>query len=122
MKEFFTRKVANEGVKLPLYYPDGTVSDHWIMARGVDSDHFRQAEAMAKRQAIELSQIDDERERLAAMNELELDCIASLVAGWSFEEECTQGNVVNFLREAPQISDMINRFAAKRSEFFKKKS
>lgn len=122
MKEFYTRKTANEGVQLPLYYPDGTMSDHWIQVRGVDSDHFRRAEAKAKRKAVELAQIEDEQKRAEAVRETELEGIAALVAGWSFEQEATPENVVNFLREAPQIADMVNRYAARRTEFFRKKS
>ena len=122
MKEFYTRQTANEGVQLPLYYPDGTVSEHWIKVRGVDSDHFRQAEAKAKRSAVELAQIKDEQKRAEAVRETELECIAALVSGWSFPEEANHDNVVNFLREAPQIADMVNRFAARRAEFFGKKS
>jgi hypothetical protein len=90
--------------------------------RGVDSDHFRRAEAKAKRKAVELAQIEDEQKRAEAVRETELECIAALVAGWSFEQEANLINVVNFLREAPQIADMVNRFAARRAEFFSKKS
>lgn len=122
MQEFFTRQKANEGVKLPLYLPDGTPSEHWIKVRGIDSDHFRKAEASAKRKAIEFAQIDDVEERANKVRETELECIAALVAGWSFDMECTKENVVNFLREAPQIADMVNRYAARRAEFFSKKS
>lgn len=122
MQEFFTRQTANEGVQLPLYRPDGTLSEHWLQVRGVDSDHFRRAEAKAKRKAVELAQIEDEQKRAEAVRETELECIAALVAGWSFEQEASPINVVNFLREAPQIADMVNRFAARRAEFFSKKS
>lgn len=122
MQEFYTRQTANEGVQLPLYRPDGTLSEHWLRVRGVDSDHFRRAEAKAKRKAVELAQIEDEQKRAEAVRETELECIAALVAGWSFEQEASLINVVNFLREAPQIADMVNRFAARRAEFFSKKS
>lgn len=122
MKEFYTRQKANEGVKLPLFHPDGTKSEHWFMVRGIDSDQFRKAEARAKRKAVEFAQIDDQDKRADAIRETELSCIAELVAGWSFEEECTSENVVNFLREAPQIADAVNRYAARRADFFSKKS
>lgn len=122
MKEFFTRAKSNEGVKLPLFHPDGTASEHWLIVRGVDSDAFRIAESRAKRKAIELAQIEDEQERADKVRETEIGCIAALVAGWSFEQELTTDNICEFLREAPQIADMVNRFAARRSEFFGKKS
>lgn len=122
MKEFYTRQKANEGVKLPLFHPDGTPSEHWFLVRGIDSDQFRRAEASAKRKAVELAQIEDADERAEQVRETELKCIAALVASWSFEEECTTENVVNFLREAPQIADAVNRYAARRADFFGKKS
>lgn len=122
MKEFYTRKKANEGVKLPLYYPDGTISEHWMIIRGVDSDQFRKAETVAKRKAMDLAQIENEDERADKVRDTELECIAALVASWSFDKPCDQATVVNFLQEAPQIADMINRFAARRAEFFGKKS
>jgi hypothetical protein len=122
MEEFFTRQRANDGVKLPLYHPDGSASDHWLVVRGIDSDIFRETEAKAKRKAIEVAQIKDEKERTLQIRESELVCIAALIAGWSFEKECTADNVIDFLREAPQIADQVNRFAARRSEFYVKKS
>lgn len=121
MKEFFTRQTANEGVQLPLFLPDGTATEHWLKVRGVDSDEFRRAEAAAKRKAIEIAQIENEQKRAEAVRETELGCIAALIAGWSFPEPLTNDNVVNFLREAPQIADMVNRFAARRSEYYSKK-
>lgn len=122
MKEFFTRQAANEGVKLPLLLPDGSESEHWLMVRGVDSDAFRMAESKSKRKVIELAQITDQQERATQVREVELECIASLIAGWSFEEKLTTDNVVHFLREAPQIADAVNKFAVRRADFFGKKS
>lgn len=122
MKEFFTRQKANEGVKLPLFLPDGSESEHWLMVRGVDSDAFRMAESKSKRKAIELVQIEDPQERAVQVRETELECIAALIAGWSFEEKLTKDNILNFLREAPQIADAVNRFAVRRADFFTKKS
>ena len=122
MQEFFTRGAANEGRKLPLFFPDGTESDHWLIVRGVDSDEFRMAESKAKRSAISFAQLSTEQERAEAIASAEIECIASLVAGWSFDKECSRENVMHFLREAPQIADAVNRYAAKRAEFFSKKS
>lgn len=121
MKNFFTRQTANDGIKLPLYYPNGDLSEHWLIVRGVDSDHFRRAETRAKRKVIEFAQIDNELEREEAASKAEIECLAELIADWSFEEEFNHDNVVKFLTEAPQIADIINKFAARRSEFFKKK-
>lgn len=118
MQSFYTRQKANDGKKVPLYLPDGTASEHWFVIRGIDSDYFRKAEAAGKRKAIEIAQIEDINERAEEIRTTELTCIAALIADWSFEEECTEENVVNFLREAPQIADMVNRYAARRADFF----
>ena len=121
MKEFYTRETANEGVRLPLYLPDGKASEHWLLVRGVDSDAFRKAETKAKRGLFDLSQIKDVQERADKVRDTELVCIASLIADWSFDNERSEVNVVNFLREAPQIADSVNKFAARRAEFYGKK-
>jgi len=121
MQDFFTRQKAREGIKFPLTLPDGTDSEHWITVRGVDSDEFRLAENKAKRSAMSLLDLDDENERSAAIRKAELECITSLIASWSFEEECTFANVLNFLTEAPHISDAVNRLAARRQNYFEKK-
>jgi len=122
MKEFYTRSKANEGKKVPLSLPDGSPSEHWLMVRGVDSDEFRRAEAKSKRKAIELAQIKDDKERQDAIEQEKLELIAVLVAGWSFPEECSRENVVEFLREAPQIGDMVDRIAVSRASFFGERS
>ena len=122
MDEFFTREIANEGRRVDLVHPDGTPSEHWIQIRGMDADEFRNAETKAKRKAIEIAQMDDEDKRALAVADIELRTIAALVADWSFDQECTQKAVVKFLREAPQIAEMVNRYAARRSLFFGKES
>ena len=121
MDEFFTRASANEGVKLPLYLPNGTVTEHFFVVRGVDSDEFRVAESKAKRGAINIAQLDTEAERIDAIQQSERECIASLIASWSFDNPCTRPNVMAFLKEAPQIADAVNRFAARREGFMAKK-
>ena len=122
MKEFYTRKNANDGVKLPLFLPDGTESEHWLIVRGVDSDEFRAAETLAKRGVIDLAQITDAHERAERVRAAEMRCLASLIAGWSFANPLTIDSAVEFIREAPQIGDAVNRFAAQRAAFYKKKS
>ena len=121
MQEFFTRQIANEGIRLDLYLPDGTLSEHWLQVRGMDADEFHTAEMIAKRDAVKLADIESDEERAVAIQEAQITLIASLIAGWSFPTDFTKDNVVTFLREAPQIADEVNRLAAKRSVFFKKK-
>lgn len=122
MKEFYTRSKANEGTKVPLSLPDGSPTEHWLVIRGVDSDLFRRAEARSKRKAIEIAQIEDDKKREEAIDEEKLGLIAVLIADWSFEEECTRENVLEFLKEAPQIADVVDRVAVSRASFFGQRS
>lgn len=119
MELFFTRQVANEGVELPLFLPGTTTpSGHWIRVRGIDSDEFRLAQDKSRREVAEIVQLPEperSERRLAQQRNL----IASLVMDWSFSKPCTFENVVEFLKEAPQIEDAINQVAARRSLFFK---
>jgi hypothetical protein len=121
MREFFTRSAANEGIELPLWLPDGTKSEHWIRIRGVDSDAFRAAEARWNR-ALSRIAIMDEEQQAAEMDRARLDLLCALVLSWSFEQECTEANVREFLIEAPQIADAINKTAGQRALFFVNRS
>lgn len=122
MEAFFTRERANEGIEIPLYLPDGTKTEHWLRIRGVDSDHFRLAEAESKRDAMRVAMIEDPLERAKAIADAKLNLIAALVISWSFEKECTLENVKEFFRQAPQIADAVDQVASKRALFFAKRS
>lgn len=121
MQEFFTKRAAEEGLKIPLFKPDGSPSEHWLLILGIDSDTFKKAEFESKQQLVTISKLDGE-ERFTAMRMLERKCVASLIIGWSFDQPCTPENVLAFLIEAPQIESMVNKLAAQRSLFFKKGS
>ena len=119
MGQFHTRTKANEGVKLPLVTPDGGATDHYLMVMGIDSDAFRAAESLAKR-AIIGAGADADIQEIA--KEAALDVVASLVSGWSFDDELTTDNIKGFLRDAPQIANEIDRIAGDRALFFALKS
>jgi hypothetical protein len=119
MAAFFTREKANEGIELPLSFPDGTPSPHWIRVRGMDSDAFKAADAQAKRRMFEIAGEPDKAKIEAFLAEAKVNSIGSLVISWSFPEKCTPEAVKAFLKEAPQIADQIDRIASKRSLFFR---
>jgi len=119
MAAFFTRERANEGIELPLAFPDGTPSPHWIRVRGMDSDAFKAADAQAKRRMFEIAGEPDKTKIEAFLAEAKVNSISSLVISWSFPEAPTAEAVKAFLKEAPQIADQIDRIASKRSLFFK---
>lgn len=117
MEMFFTRGNANKGIKLPLYAPDGTKTDHWVRILGIDSDVYRSVEHEERRKALTLRGKSPE-EISQAMEESSDRILSALVVGWSFDEPCTEENKIRFLREAPQIAEQINKFSGDRRLFF----
>lgn len=122
LEDFFTADKAEEGRKLPLYLPDGTKTDHWMLVRGIDSASFKRAEAKAKREGAKLAGEGDADDKIETINELQRKCVASLVADWSFDIPCTEEEIVKLFEKAPQIEDAVNTFAARRTLFFAKES
>jgi hypothetical protein len=121
MREFFTRSAANEGIQVPLWLPDGSASAHWIRIRGVDSDAFRAAEARWNRELSRIAALGAD-EQAAEMERARLDLLTALVVGWSFEQEASEENIREFLIEAPQIADAINKTAGQRALFLSSSS
>lgn len=122
MEEFFTRQQANDGIEIPLSRPDGTPTDHRIRVRSADSDAFRAAEAESSRRLLEISLEKDKAKANSEFLEEKLKMRAALVVSWTFDKPCTPESVREFLREAPQIADQIDRIANQRSRFFRKGS
>lgn len=122
MDDFYTREKANEGRKLPLYTPDGKPTEEWLLVRHVWSDAFQDAEDAGLRATHEamlaLGEKPDPAEVAAIKRASTTKLLASLIAGWSFPEECTLEAVAAFLSKAPQIEEQINRFAADSKDFF----
>jgi hypothetical protein len=118
---FYTRKAGNEGRQVPLTWPDGRESDHWLTVHSVDSDAFRDADVRLRRGLVEMIDMDPE-EREQAIKANKIEAVASLISGWSFDLEFTHENLVKFLTEAPQIRDMVDRVAANRAFFLTKES
>jgi len=125
MDLFKTRDKANEGIKVDLVAPDGSKTDHWIVVRSQLSDHFREAYKSALQEAARISSLNapgtetaGQKQVADVIRERLVDCQAALVASWSFEEECTPANVRQFLIDAPQIADMVDRTAAANARFF----
>lgn len=122
MEKFFSRAKASEGIKFPLYFPGTTdKSEHYLVLRGMDSNEFRVAEALGKRKLAELAALKED-EWARRYLEIRRQIVSSLIAGWSFEQECTPENVMSFLKEAPHTEDVINKVASDRSLFFMKGS
>lgn len=120
MEMFHTRDRANEGVRLALHAPDGKPTEHWLQVRHVWSDAFQEANdlAVARMQEAALAAEGDPGKLAAAKREAQIAVWTALVAGWSFDAECTPEAVAAFLREAPQIGKALDKFAADGRRFF----
>ena len=118
MQEFFTKEANSTPQKLPLQLKSGESTDHYLMVIGTESDSFRAAQSKALREgALKASagEFDD-----SAHKAIDLELIASLIDSWSFDQDCTKENKINFLDNAPYIRDAINAFGANQDNFTKK--
>lgn len=120
--DLFTRPTANAGRRFDIPAPDGGVTGEWVVILHTDSDAFRrkQAEALSTAASLTPDVPQDERRRLRDRVRLELT--ASLVSGWSLEDECNERNVLELLENAPYLADWIDRQADKAALFFGKGS
>ena len=115
MEAFDTLSKQNGGVKMPLFLPDGTETDQFLVLRGADSKAFRCAQARSNRGLLTIAtrlkdkKIDEEEASLERI-ENSRTLVASLVLDWSFEKDCDEENVVEFLRKAPQVKESIDLF------------
>jgi hypothetical protein len=117
---FHTRARANEGKRLALHTPDGKPTEHWLQVRHVWSDAFTDANEVALsdvREAV-LAAEGDKAKIAVAQRDAKFRLWAALVSAWSFDTECTPANVEAFLREAPQIGNVLDKFAADSAGFF----
>ena len=119
--DFYTRDNANSGIRMPLLNLDGTLSSDYLTIAGIDSDGFVSANAEAMRSALVIAEIecDETKDKLLRAEKIKL--VASLVIGWSFDEDATQEAAQQFFTDAPQIMEQVNSKAAQRNAFIKKK-
>lgn len=122
IEQFFTRQAANEGIELPLALPDGTPTEHKLRIRSIDSDAFKRADAESRRRLLDVTLLDDREKAAQVLQEEKLKVLAALVISWTFNKPCTPESVLEFLREAPQIAEQIDRLGSRRALFFKKGS
>ena len=121
MSDFFTKENSESGVKLDLLLPSGIESGHFLIVRGIDSFSFRVATNQALRAAKD--QVNHTKGEISIEDQLniveskELNRTASLIAGWSFDEECNTENVISFLENAPHVRQQVEAFSANRSNF-----
>ena len=117
MAAFATRKVSNEGIRLPLALPDGTPSDRYLVIRNYRCDAYRAKLNQIRDRIAEQGKADEDQHQADRVA-----LIASLVAGWNFETPCTPSNVEAFLAEAQLVAEQVDRVAMEDERFFGKGS
>lgn len=116
-EDFYTLPKACEGVEFPLEL-DGKPSGHWLRIRGTDSEQFRRARFDGSRKLRDIPAETGDWDRGVITDGIILDSLTSLVSDWSFDEPCTPEAVREFLKNAPQIAESIDRAANDRTRFF----
>lgn len=118
MKHYHTRERAATAIRVPLRDPaTGAPTEDWIEVRSSLSDQFIEARDASLQAAPRIGALPPE-EKKEAIKEQQLKLKSSLVAGWSFEEECNEDNVVEFLRNAPQVQSVVVNVADSNVSFF----
>lgn len=122
--KYHTRAKSNEGFKLYLIDPaTSKPTDDYITIRGMDSDAFREADAQARRDILEVVKdgaTEDKDAYSKAVAKAELKCVTALVINWCFdgvEEVPTTEDIVEFFTEAPQVMEFVNTAGAQRANF-----
>lgn len=120
----YNLKAATEGnlIKIPFIYPGQTDTGEHLMVRSRHCQAYREADLQAQRQISSiiaavggLDKVDQD-----LMEEIQLRAFCKLVDGWSFDEEMTEDNLMEFFATNPQMYDIVNVECAKDTLFFAK--
>ena len=120
LSDLFTRSRANEGMDLPVLFPDKSDTGYTIHILGIDSDQWRKGRATHAKALVDISLLPEEAQE-EAKREAEIVLLAGMITGWTLPGEFTRENVITLLREAPDIYDQVNVGIAHRSAFFEKR-
>ena len=119
MDQYKTRSRANIARRVHLFDPaTGKKTDDWLDVLSSLSDKFRAARDLAYQEAGEVAAIENKDVKARTIAESQLRMKAALVTGWSFPTKCSEENVVDFLREAPQIQALVVQEADDVVSFF----
>lgn len=112
--QFNTRSKHDEGIKVLLPLPDGTVSEDFVILTGRDSRNFRKAQTDYRTRMIAAKVDEKEFDEYAEG----LKLTASAIKSWSLEDELTIDNAVAFLDGAPYILDILDAKLFDAKSFF----
>ena len=95
----------------------GKQTEDWMDIRSSLSDEFMEARDATMQEVSTIVEQNAEK-RKEIVKELQLKMKVALVAGWSFDEAFNEKNVMDFLREAPQLQQMVMNVADDSARFF----
>lgn len=121
LADFFTKAKANEGIKVPLPFPDGTASGKTLTILHLDSDAFQAARNDKLRANVGILALPEGPEREKAEEEAEIVLLSALVVGWDIDAEFSRDAVQGLFREAPYVRNLVDKTAADKNAFFGRK-
>lgn len=107
-----------------IIYPGLGDTGHHMMIRSIHSHVFREAQLKSQRQisALVIANAGKEDPDFdSIVQDIQMRAFASIVASWSFDEECNVENVAEFLTANSFAYDDINILACQDSLFLTKK-
>lgn len=122
LSAFHTRDLANEGKKVPLYLPDGTKTEEYIVVRSRWSDQVQEANRVAAEKIKQFHLENPDDDLGDAIENGKQDVLVASVAGWSCEDEFTPEAVRELLIAAPQLASEIDKIGANDTRFFQNAS
>lgn len=116
-QDFYVKKKAEQGRRVDLSSPEGTPSGHWMVIRSVLSSQYEQTFKQISHDALnEVMQIAmaGDKSAVAQLSKTlgrnrKARLVASLIADWSFDAECSEQEKIKFLISAPRLRRQIER-------------
>lgn len=112
--DFYSKSKHEEGTKVLLKQPDGTPTEEFVVLVGRDSEAFRRAQAKYRDLSVQ-AQADD-KPFDAYVEGVRLT--ASAIKAWSLEDELNEKSAMDFLLNAPYITDQLDAALYDSKRFF----
>lgn len=115
--QFNSRAKHEEGIKVLLPLPDGTITEEFVVLMGRDSRLFRKAQA-DYRNRMAMAKVDEKEFDEYAEG---LKLTASAIKSWSLEEPLTPESAYTLLDNAPYLLDLFDGKLYSDKSFFVEK-
>lgn len=115
--QFNSREKHEEGIKVFLPLPNGTITEEFVVLMGRDSRLFRKAQA-DYRNRMAMAKVDEKDFDEYAEG---LKLTASAIKSWSLEEALTSESAYAFLDNAPYLLDLLDSKLYSDKSFFVEK-